>query len=238
MEGDDSMSFVPGDSVEVLGIIEVAGAGTPKHMLNGKRGVVLKYNGDGHFAVKLESGEVADLRPVNLALRCESGPPSPVNPAVASGPRAFDVGNAVEIVGLESERGKLLNRKRGEVVRFLEESGRYEIRFALGGQANVKEQNLKKVRSLLEDDGLPTWTSPQPTVTMPQYFPGDAVQVFGLTSEKGRLLNDDTGIVASFHEDTGRYDVRFVGGKTVSLKTDNMKGVELTPPDFVKGLKP
>jgi len=67
-----------------------------------------------------------------------------------------------------------------------------------------------------------------------KFGPGNCVEVFGLESESGRLLNGQVGIIGQYIVATGRFEVRFGDDKTVSLRPENLRKKEFT----VDGLAP
>mmetsp|Transcript_13554 Transcript_13554/g.22357 ORF Transcript_13554/g.22357 Transcript_13554/m.22357 type:complete len:471 (-) Transcript_13554:36-1448(-) len=54
-------------------------------------------------------------------------------------------GDCVEVFGLESEKGKELNGKRGILTKHFEAKGRFEVRLTPDRSVNVKPDNLQKV---------------------------------------------------------------------------------------------
>merc|ERR1712039_1011096 len=60
--------------------------------------------------------------------------------------RPFEVGDAVETFGLHSEVGQELNGKNGIITKFIEETGRYEVRFALGMIKNKYEYKVVRLQ--------------------------------------------------------------------------------------------
>lgn len=58
--------------------------------------------------------------------------------------------------------------------------------------------------------------------------PGSCIEVFGLESEGGRLLNGQKGIILCHLEGKGRFEIRLDLEKIVSMKPDNLKSVDLT----------
>ncbi len=65
--------------------------------------------------------------------------------------------------------------------------------------------------------------APKPKPKGPERMPRDTrVVVHALTSQTGKALNGQQGLLSGFHEDSGRYDVTLDDGKVVSLKPDNL----------------
>jgi len=58
--------------------------------------------------------------------------------------------------------------------------------------------------------------------------PGDCVEVFGLESEKGKALNGNRGILTKHFEAKGRFEVRVTPDRSVNMKPENLRKVELT----------
>eukprot|EP00411_Alexandrium_monilatum_P021036 CAMPEP_0175223464 /NCGR_PEP_ID=MMETSP0093-20121207/21347_1 /TAXON_ID=311494 /ORGANISM="Alexandrium monilatum, Strain CCMP3105" /LENGTH=370 /DNA_ID=CAMNT_0016517071 /DNA_START=42 /DNA_END=1154 /DNA_ORIENTATION=+ len=226
-----------GDSVEVCGLESESGK-----LLNGQRGVITQRVEDtGRFQVGFISPEkVVNLKPENLT-RPPLGPRDTVlavgleseSGMLLNGQKGFitmhveetgrfevqfklvklgaehltkvDValspGDAVEVTGLAPESGgKALNGQKGLITKYLKESGMYHIKFGPSKSMSLKLENLRKFG---------------PSA-------GDNVEVSGLTSESGRQLNGQRGVVMTYAEDTGRFQVRFAGDKVVSLKAENL----------------
>jgi len=65
---------------------------------------------------------------------------------------------------------------------------------------------------------------------------GSCVEVFGLESESGKALNGQRGIISAAITATKRWQVRLGPDKVVSVKSDNLKVVELTVSERLKVL--
>ena len=65
--------------------------------------------------------------------------------AAAANLQKFAVGDAVEVCGLTSEKGRVMNAKRGVITLKLKEKGRFEIQMPDGVLINLKPSNLLKV---------------------------------------------------------------------------------------------
>mmetsp|Transcript_120547 Transcript_120547/g.218987 ORF Transcript_120547/g.218987 Transcript_120547/m.218987 type:complete len:722 (-) Transcript_120547:58-2223(-) len=131
----------------------------------------------------------------------------------------FPIDSLVQVSGLESESGKMLNGQKGVVATYLEDVGRYEV-ILPNKRAKLKPENL--------------------SATSIQCF--DRVLVCGLESEGGRQMNGQTATVVRLIEDTGRFEVRLSSGKLVGLKLDNLKrldgnGVSIDEDQFMSMLK-
>eukprot|EP00747_Dinoflagellata_sp_TGD_P120576 gnl/TRDRNA2_/TRDRNA2_173275_c2_seq8.p1 gnl/TRDRNA2_/TRDRNA2_173275_c2~~gnl/TRDRNA2_/TRDRNA2_173275_c2_seq8.p1 ORF type:complete len:540 (+),score=113.69 gnl/TRDRNA2_/TRDRNA2_173275_c2_seq8:109-1728(+) len=59
-------------------------------------------------------------------------------------------GDSVEVSGLESQNGKVLNGKTGLITKYVDESGRFEVSFGKGNVASLRRENLAKK--------VPSWT--------------------------------------------------------------------------------
>merc|ERR1712226_1230281 len=96
-------------------------------------------------------------------------------------------------------------------MKYLEESGRFQVCLEPEKAVSLKLENLRR----------------------PCLGPGDSVEVSGLESESGKLLNGQRGIVTAFVAETGRFQVRFELDKVVNLKPENIERLELGPGDTV-----
>jgi len=225
-----------GDSVEIQGLESESGK-----LLNGQRGVLLGDLEEGRFKVGLLDPEkVVSVRPENLTR-------PPLGPGVI-----------VEVSGLESENGRLLNGQRGTIKRDLDETSRFEVRFklvclspanltraetpltpgdcvvvsGLAPESGGKMLNGQKgtVTKYLKETGQfqvrfgPTKLMSLATKHLQRVGPGagDNVEVSGLESESGKLLNGQRGTVVTYVEGAGRFQVRFGDGKLVNMKAENL----------------
>lgn len=136
-------------------------------------------------------------------------PPAPENPLNAP------LGQYVRIVNLQSEDGKVLNGRLGEVVGSVgsKDNGRFVVK--------VGDSNKSLRPSNLED------ATDAPI--------GKRRQVFGLTSEKGQKLNGNVGEVLGGTANN-RYIVRF-SDLTMSLKKENLREPQDEEFDIVKCLE-
>mmetsp|Transcript_57835 Transcript_57835/g.134712 ORF Transcript_57835/g.134712 Transcript_57835/m.134712 type:complete len:370 (+) Transcript_57835:145-1254(+) len=229
--------FGPLDPVEVCGLESESGK-----ELNGRTGVIVKPVEDsGRFQVRLEDPEkLVNLKPENLkrppvgpgdtilveGLESETGQllngqKGLITRMVEETGRfevrfrivcigaanlskvelALNPGDGVEVLGLAPESGgKALNGQKGLVVKYLRDSGMYMVKFGPTKSMSLKAENLRRFG---------------PSA-------GDKVEVSGLQSESGRQLNGQRGEVVTYAEDTGRFQVRFAGGKVVGLKAENI----------------
>ena len=75
--------------------------------------------------------------------------------SLAAAPSVFSVGCAIEVVGLQSEYGKVLNGKHGRVGQFVEATGRYSVDLGIGKATRLRGENLRNVEP--EPAPVPTW---------------------------------------------------------------------------------
>lgn len=128
-------------------------------------------------------------------------------------------GDAVKIYGLTADGLRQLNGRRGVVTKVLPESSSYEVRVSAARSETIPVSNVTPVASLPSDAALcrgvegldPDARAPCGYQELP-FREGDAVEVFGLTSEAGRELNGKNGTVLEFDEESGRFKVRFSMG--------------------------
>lgn len=121
-EAAAATNFVPGHVVEVSGLESEFGKA-----LNWQRGVVTRYLTDnGRFEVRFAHGKLVSLSPVHLA-RLD-----------------VQVDDMVQVVGLESEGGRQFNGQRGVVLRFIEDTSRFEVRLGSNPVA-LRPENLRRV---------------------------------------------------------------------------------------------
>jgi len=115
---------------------------------------------------------------------------------------AFNPGDIVEVGGLSSEAGQLLNGSKGVVLKCYVSDGRAEVRLA-SGQKKLKFENLTKM----------DWAG------------GDQaqVEVFGLTSETGKAMNGLAGVITGTSPGGGRFEVKIDDDRKVSFKPDNLR---------------
>jgi len=162
-------------------------------------------------------------------------------PAVASAEdEALKVGDQVEVFGLESESGKMLNGKVGTIVSFVEEKGRFQIE--LGGGAadiSVRPANLrrypppaqppaKEEEEETEDRPAEAAAGEEAQAHAAEDGPlivGDRVEIFGLESEAGSKLNGREGSITEHLEDKGRIKVQLSHEEIVSIKPANLRRI-------------
>jgi hypothetical protein len=126
------------------------------------------------------------------------------------------IGDLVEVKNLRTRPE--LNGKSGKIVR--EENGRFLVEFSdIVQTVSVSKSNcfpLDPSRARVPSNGYPV---------------GLKVEVIGLASEAGRLLNGSTGYIVEFKSDSGRYLVRLEGDTDFkSLKEENL--FVLLPPGW------
>mmetsp|Transcript_43776 Transcript_43776/g.103447 ORF Transcript_43776/g.103447 Transcript_43776/m.103447 type:complete len:324 (+) Transcript_43776:115-1086(+) len=126
-------AFSPGTQVDIIGLANAK-------QLNGQRATIVRFNPvNGRWEAQLESnGEVKAFRTENL------------RHARADGMQAeFEEGAQVRVHGLQSEGGQQINGQVGTVIRFSEESRRYEVSI-MGDTKALKADNLELVFETLE----------------------------------------------------------------------------------------
>jgi len=122
------------------------------------------------------------------------------------------VSDAVAVVGLESETGRLLNGQKGIITQHNEETGRFEVRFKV---VNLDVANLTKVALAFQV--------------------GDCVEVFGLDAENGgKALNGQKGAISTYVKETSMFGVRFGPNKVMNLKADHLRKFGPSPGDRVE----
>mmetsp|Transcript_98368 Transcript_98368/g.219668 ORF Transcript_98368/g.219668 Transcript_98368/m.219668 type:complete len:347 (+) Transcript_98368:302-1342(+) len=130
--GSGGLVRAPRDRLEVLRAIppgsEVELAGLSVAELNGRKGEVVRYHGEkGRFEVRLfgeASGATKALRGDNLQIV-----------------RTFSPGDEMVLGGLKTES---LNGQRGEVLGYLAEKGRFEVRLRASGEVKaIQGENLQ-----------------------------------------------------------------------------------------------
>jgi len=194
--------------------------------------------------------KAASLRKLDL-VPCESGGDAQSWCAAAER-LSHKPGVVVEVSGLESEGGRGLNGQRGIVGSYDKEKGRFVVHLAAGNPVNLKPENLRRLAESHEvvsigggadstngfgpassaDTAADVAAAPAagtpsagPTGETPAQLPlaaGDFTEVFGLTSEGGRPLNGQKGVVSRYVEETRRFEVQLVQ-KLVSLKSENLR---------------
>lgn len=63
--------------------------------------------------------------------------------AAVAPPAELRVGDQVEVYGLQSEAGRKLNGKTGQITKFVEAKGRFEVELGLGSLQSLKPENLR-----------------------------------------------------------------------------------------------
>lgn len=105
---------------------------------NGLGATVYRYNGvNGRWEARLDTGEIKAFRAENL------------RPA---GELALQAGDVCRIHSLKTDAGKAMNERRGEIVRYLHEVNRYEIRIGSELKA-LKAENLQHLPDVRKEDG-------------------------------------------------------------------------------------
>jgi len=238
-----------GAAVQVNGLESDSG-----RQLNGRRGVITRVvDESGRCQVRFSTNRSAAVRPQNLT-RVQNLPsdsvllhgvegidPDAQSPCIHQ-ELLFHKGDVVETFGLHSEVGQELNGKNGIILKYIDETDRFEVRFALGMVGNryeykvvhLKASQMVKInknplhnRKKKTDDPPRQGISPnkdQPASYMGDYQVGDMVEVHGLTSDLGRPLNGRTGEIWAFVAEKQRYEVKFMPEAELrSLKALNLR---------------
>lgn len=110
-------------------------------------------------------------------------------------------------------------------------------------EAKDIDQLVERVKKRMADSGKTPADSEAKASTpvvlkgMQGWREGDPVRVQGLQSAAGQKLNGKTGVIESFIEATGRFQVTLASGDSHSLKADNLRyndGGSSVPPAPVK----
>ncbi|CAJ1358585.1 unnamed protein product, partial [Effrenium voratum] len=90
--------------------------------------------------------------------------------------------------------------------------------------AGVSAQTLLEASAPPEADEAPDEAAPEPESAPAEgeIKTGVRVEIFGLESESGKQLNGQVGLIASFVEEKGRYQVNLTD-KVVSIRPENLK---------------
>eukprot|EP00930_Biecheleria_cincta_P047492 TRINITY_DN32938_c0_g1_i1.p1 TRINITY_DN32938_c0_g1~~TRINITY_DN32938_c0_g1_i1.p1 ORF type:complete len:424 (-),score=121.43 TRINITY_DN32938_c0_g1_i1:26-1273(-) len=124
-------------------------------------------------------------------------------------------GDSVEIFGLESEGGKLLNGQAGSISGYLEDKGRFQVTIGPDKVVSVRPENLRRRKA-----------APGSQSQSPEFQAGDRVEVFGLESEAARKHNGEAGKILEFQADKGRYKIALDNKEMISVKPANLNLVE------------
>mmetsp|Transcript_73005 Transcript_73005/g.163913 ORF Transcript_73005/g.163913 Transcript_73005/m.163913 type:complete len:136 (+) Transcript_73005:2-409(+) len=130
---DRDVGIAPGDHVVVSGLTSEGG-----RQLNGRRGIVVMRKGD-RFEVRFGSGQVSALKPCNLKKL------------------ALKPGDLVEVHGLASDSGDKLNGWKGTIERYVEDTGRFEVRFPPRRVVSLRPENLVQVDADYSEDYPGRW---------------------------------------------------------------------------------
>mmetsp|Transcript_56309 Transcript_56309/g.150541 ORF Transcript_56309/g.150541 Transcript_56309/m.150541 type:complete len:303 (-) Transcript_56309:61-969(-) len=135
---------------------------------------------------------------------------------------AFRCGESVEVVGLESEAGKLLNGQVGTVLSYDSAKARFQISL-VGGSVSVRLSNLRRPseKVLEPDTGRATTHADSETSPSSCLSVGDRVEVFGLESESGKRLNGRFGVISL--PASGRFMVELGPDEVISVKPANLR---------------
>jgi len=117
----------PGVQVTIVGLQNSA-------HLNGQGATVCRYNRiNGRWEATLHlSGETKAFRVEHLR---------------PMGELVLEPGDQIQIMGLKSEAGQALNGTVGEIIRYMHDTSRYEVRLEDGGTKALKPENLCRLDS-------------------------------------------------------------------------------------------
>mmetsp|Transcript_41608 Transcript_41608/g.120487 ORF Transcript_41608/g.120487 Transcript_41608/m.120487 type:complete len:849 (-) Transcript_41608:304-2850(-) len=228
-------AFLEGEAVLLRGLSSADG-----QKLNGQRGRVMRFVLEkARFEVRLDSGDVLNVKPGNLqrpdegageaekaqgaapATAAEEAPPDAASKEEAHTPEAaLQLGDTVEVFGLESEGGRRLNGKRGVLKNYDEAKARFQVDIESGALSSLKPSNLRKVDPL---QGGPAAQSAGAAMADTGFSLGDVAQVCGLSSEAGAKLNGQRGFVVLYDDSTGRLELRCQSGNAVRVKPINLQ---------------
>eukprot|EP00931_Biecheleriopsis_adriatica_P040918 TRINITY_DN23433_c0_g1_i1.p1 TRINITY_DN23433_c0_g1~~TRINITY_DN23433_c0_g1_i1.p1 ORF type:complete len:200 (+),score=33.40 TRINITY_DN23433_c0_g1_i1:112-711(+) len=127
----------------------------------------------------------------------------------------FKPGQKVEVFGLTSDNGKLMNGKTGIVTKYLKDTGRFQLELGLANVMSLRPENLR---------------CPGASTDWPESLPfkkGHTVEIFGLQSDEGKKMNGEIGIVVSYSSTKERFQVR-VGDEVRNIKAPNLKRVDFS----------
>lgn len=112
-----------GTVVDVTGLSSDAGK-----KLNGKTGVVSKFCSEkSRYEVRFTSGDTASLKTDNLKVP------------------ELQLGDKVEIFGLESASGKQMNGEKGTIQTYVECTSRFQVKLSEEKTVSLKPENLKRL---------------------------------------------------------------------------------------------
>merc|ERR1712176_245693 len=83
------------------------------------------------------------------AANCQGSPDPHVAAAAAAAaaacmaPTILNVGDQVEVFGLQSEAGRKLNGMKGKLTKFVDEKGRWQVELGLSNVQSLKPENLR-----------------------------------------------------------------------------------------------
>ncbi|CAE8589060.1 unnamed protein product [Polarella glacialis] len=134
-------------------------------------------------------------------------------------------GVLVEVHGLESENGRLMNGKRGTIKQHFAEKGRFEVELGSGKLASLRPENLRRVevKSRWAQASEAGETAADPAEASLPFKPGQRVEVVGLESESGKQMNGKSGIVTRYLKDKCRFQVELGLANLGSLRAENLK---------------
>merc|ERR1711865_108660 len=121
---------MPGNRVTIVGLTNATD-------LNGQGATVSKFNPwNGRWEVFLH------LSGITKALRAENLRPS--------GELVLEAGDRVKIWGLKTESGQELNGQEAEIVRYMHDVSRYEVRLVISDTTKaLKAENLQQINGTM-----------------------------------------------------------------------------------------
>eukprot|EP00931_Biecheleriopsis_adriatica_P047737 TRINITY_DN27532_c0_g1_i1.p1 TRINITY_DN27532_c0_g1~~TRINITY_DN27532_c0_g1_i1.p1 ORF type:complete len:407 (+),score=130.09 TRINITY_DN27532_c0_g1_i1:18-1238(+) len=149
-EANEEAALKIGDRVEIFGLESETGK-----QLNGQAGYISGFLEDkGRFQVKLSPEKVVSVRPENLSRLppAEGGGCADSQSQTKPEERALEVGDRVEVFGLESEGGRKLNGTVGKTIEFVSDKGRWKIEMEETKEVvSVRPANLQFVEKADDD---------------------------------------------------------------------------------------
>jgi len=235
----------PGTQVEIHGTDAEGG----NKLWDGQKGCIIKYlEEEDKLQVHIDPEKMVNLKAENLK-RPPLGPGS--------------LGQQVEVCGLESESGRLMNGRLAIIMTYVAESSRFQVQLLEDAEERLEENrrrwDLTSVKELRAECGrlhvdLADCFDKDSVVKQllarqeassaigskvvnlkienlcrPEIGPGDAVQVVGLESESGKLLNGQEGMITTLKNENDRFEVRF---RMLNMSYENLKKVSLA---FIPG---
>eukprot|EP00747_Dinoflagellata_sp_TGD_P022654 gnl/TRDRNA2_/TRDRNA2_129251_c0_seq1.p1 gnl/TRDRNA2_/TRDRNA2_129251_c0~~gnl/TRDRNA2_/TRDRNA2_129251_c0_seq1.p1 ORF type:complete len:409 (-),score=78.32 gnl/TRDRNA2_/TRDRNA2_129251_c0_seq1:47-1273(-) len=214
---EEELQFKIGERVEVRGLESESGM-----KLNGKVGLVSEYMADkGRFKVDISPTEQLSVKPANLV------PRSPVRlPGEDSRSRSHSQSES-------SERSRSRSKKRKKKSMFSKAkkkklSPEEKMEMLITGTNNKKFFEARAAAP--KKEAQRSEGAAAAAAAMAELRPLDRVEVFGLQSETGKLLNGKIGIITKHLEEKGRFEVSLGMANTQSLKPENLRRIPESKP--------